>query len=97
MSLHQHQYQQANTTSQPQSQPQSPQILPATARISEISQHKSELEVARRENEGLKMRIRELEALLKEKEKEKEEGEERVGGGSMVEKLEQGVLGKDKD
>ncbi|SPO05460.1 uncharacterized protein DNG_08147 [Cephalotrichum gorgonifer] len=45
----------------------SPGLLPATARYEETAFYRAELEVAKRENEGLKRRIRELERSLRER------------------------------
>lgn len=44
----------------------SPGLVPATSRFEETAFHKSELEVAQRENDALKKRIRELEKLVRE-------------------------------
>ncbi|KAF4826812.1 hypothetical protein CGCTS75_v008773 [Colletotrichum tropicale] len=45
----------------------SPGMMPATSRYEETALHRQELEVAKKENEGLKQRIRELEKLVREK------------------------------
>ncbi|KAJ0335720.1 hypothetical protein COL922a_008849 [Colletotrichum nupharicola] len=45
----------------------SPGMMPATSRYEETARHRQELEVAKKENEGLKQRIRELEKLVREK------------------------------
>ena len=45
----------------------SPGLLPVTARYEETAFYRSELEVAKRENEGLKRRIRELERMVRER------------------------------
>ncbi|KAI8238980.1 hypothetical protein K4K55_002387 [Colletotrichum sp. SAR 10_96] len=45
----------------------SPGLMPATSRYEETALHRQELEVAKKENEGLKQRIRELEKLVREK------------------------------
>lgn len=45
----------------------SPGLMPATARYEETAFYRSELELAKRENEALKRRIRELERLVRER------------------------------
>ncbi|KAF9873339.1 hypothetical protein CkaCkLH20_09152 [Colletotrichum karsti] len=45
----------------------SPGLMPATTRYEETALHRQELETAKRENEALKQRIRELESTLREK------------------------------
>lgn len=45
----------------------SPGLMPATARYEETAYYRSELEMAKRENETLKRRIRELERLVRER------------------------------
>ncbi|EQB50768.1 hypothetical protein CGLO_09759 [Colletotrichum gloeosporioides Cg-14] len=45
----------------------SPGMMPATSRYEETALHRQELEVAKKENEALKQRIRELEKLVREK------------------------------
>jgi hypothetical protein len=41
--------------------------IPTSARHDDIAQHRSELEAAKRENEKLRDRVKELESLLREK------------------------------
>ncbi|PKS10925.1 hypothetical protein jhhlp_002683 [Lomentospora prolificans] len=48
-------------------EPYSPGLMPATARYEETAFYRSELETAKRENELLKRRIRELERMVRER------------------------------
>lgn len=59
----------------------SPGLLPGTARYEETAYYRGELEVAKRENEALKRRVRELERSVRER---RGEGRGRSGSESTV-------------
>ncbi|KAJ8121635.1 hypothetical protein O1611_g10049 [Lasiodiplodia mahajangana] len=55
----------------------SPGLMPATLRYEETAHYRSELESAKRENEALKKRVKELEKMLRER-RESDSGHPRV-------------------
>lgn len=59
----------------------SPGLMPGTARYEETAYYRAELEVAKKENEALKRRVRELERSVRER---RGEGRGRSGSGSTV-------------
>lgn len=48
-------------------EPYSPGLLPATARYEETAFYRSELEVAKKENDALRRRVRELERMVRDR------------------------------
>ncbi|RYP59197.1 hypothetical protein DL770_010248 [Monosporascus sp. CRB-9-2] len=61
----------------------SPGLMPATLRYEETAQYRAELEVAKRENEALKLRIKELERLVRQR-RSSGGGVDASGGGAPL-------------
>ncbi|KZL66930.1 hypothetical protein CT0861_01528 [Colletotrichum tofieldiae] len=60
----------------------SPGLIPTTSRYEETALHRQELENAKKENEALKQRIRDLEKLVREKTAGRERGESTSSAGT---------------
>ncbi|EMR72902.1 hypothetical protein UCREL1_39 [Eutypa lata UCREL1] len=96
---HQHQHQQYHHQQQPSSSAAStapaatpgselsPGLVPATLRYEETAHYRAELEAAKRDNEALKRRIKELERLVRgEQQQRRESGSvSGIGGGPLSE------------
>ncbi|RYO76400.1 hypothetical protein DL766_010439 [Monosporascus sp. MC13-8B] len=61
----------------------SPGLVPATLRYEETAQYRAELEAAKRENEALKLRIKELERLVRQR-RSSGGGGDAGGGGALA-------------
>ncbi|RYP69386.1 hypothetical protein DL771_006143 [Monosporascus sp. 5C6A] len=61
----------------------SPGLMPATLRYEETAQYRAELEAAKRENEALKLRIKELERLVRQRRSSGGGGDPGAGGALL--------------